>query len=79
MARRRRACPTLFCISDNGLSISFKTRGWAEAWAEQRLGMRVFRADGTSLPQAWGLLTLTLALALTLPLPLPLPLHCPYS
>ena len=52
MARRRRACPALFCISDNGLSISFRTRGWAEAWAEQRLGMRVFRADGTSLPQA---------------------------
>ena len=46
MARRRRACPTLFCVSDNGLSISFKTRGWADAWAEQRLGMRLFRADG---------------------------------
>ena len=51
MARRRRACPTLFCVSDNGLSISFKTRGWADAWAEQRLGMRLFRADGSSLPQ----------------------------
>lgn len=46
MARRRRACPTLFCVSDNGLSISFKTRGWADAWAEQRLGMQLFRADG---------------------------------
>jgi 2-oxoisovalerate dehydrogenase E1 component len=50
IASRRRACPVLFGISDNGLSISFKTRGWTSKWVEQRLGMAVFRAEGTSLP-----------------------------
>ncbi len=50
LAHRRKACPTLFAISDNGISISFKTRRWTSSWVEQRLGMKVFRADGTSLP-----------------------------
>ena len=27
LAHRRRACPTLFCVTDNGLSISLRTRG----------------------------------------------------
>ena len=36
---RRRACPVLFAISDNGLSISLMGAGWASRWVEQRLGM----------------------------------------
>jgi len=36
-------------VSDNGVSISFKTRGWTSKWVEQRLGMRVFHADGMDL------------------------------
>ena len=37
IAHRRRACPVLFCISDNGLSISLKTHGWSEHWVQQLL------------------------------------------
>lgn len=48
---RRRACPVLFAISDNGMSISLKGFGWTERWAEQRLGMKLVRADGSSLPE----------------------------
>jgi len=46
---RRRACPVLFAISDNGLSISLKGAGWASRWVEQRLGMSVYQADGSNL------------------------------
>lgn len=50
IAHRRRACPVLFCVSDNKLSISLRGHGWTDRWAEQRLGMRLFRAnDGASL------------------------------
>ena len=45
------ACPTLFCVSDNGLCISLKGRGWVDKWAKQRLGMPTYRVDGTDLPQ----------------------------
>ena len=48
---RRRACPVLFAITDNGMSISLKGHGWTNKWAQQRLGMRVFGADGSSLAQ----------------------------
>ena len=50
IVHRRRACPTLFVITDNGLSISLRTLGWTRKWAEQRLGMRLIHADGASLP-----------------------------
>ena len=42
LAYRRRACPILFCITDNGLSISLKTTGWTDRWLGQRLGMQTF-------------------------------------
>ena len=48
---RRRACPALFAITDNGVSISLKGFGWTEKWARQRLGMQVFKADGSNLAQ----------------------------
>ena len=48
---RRRACPVLFAITDNGVSISLKGYGWTEKWARQRLGMPLFRADGSDLAQ----------------------------
>jgi 2-oxoisovalerate dehydrogenase E1 component len=48
---RRRACPVLFAISDNGISISLKGFGWTKKWAEQRLGMRLFHADGSSFAE----------------------------
>ena len=48
---RRRACPVLFVISDNGIAISLKGFGWTKKWTEHRLGMRLFRTDGSSLAQ----------------------------
>ena len=48
---RRRACPVLFAITDNGVSISLKGHGWTEKWARHRLGMPLFRADGSNLAQ----------------------------
>ena len=50
MCHRRRACPVLFAVSDNGLAISLKGYGWTDKWMDQRLGMPIFRADGRHLP-----------------------------
>ena len=42
-------CPTLFGITDNQISISLRGYDWLPKFVEQRIGMKVFQADGTDI------------------------------
>mmetsp|Transcript_9392 Transcript_9392/g.20376 ORF Transcript_9392/g.20376 Transcript_9392/m.20376 type:complete len:816 (+) Transcript_9392:174-2621(+) len=54
MQHRGFQCPTLFGISDNGICISLKGYSWLKKFTEQRLGMKIFRADGTSIASVYA-------------------------
>ena len=57
---RRIACPVVFAISDNGISISYKTAGYVKALLDTlshgQVGVPVFKADGTD---AWDIYSKT--------------------
>ena len=42
-------CPVLFGITDNQISISLRGYDWLPKFVEQRIGMKLFRADGTDI------------------------------
>lgn len=56
-------CPVVFGISDNGLCISLRTKGWLDKFTEQRLGMPVFKADANSLADVYQTTTTALDIA----------------
>lgn len=49
MQHRKFQCPVVFGISDNGQSISLRSYDWTPKLLQQRLGMKVFRADANDL------------------------------
>mmetsp|Transcript_35105 Transcript_35105/g.100836 ORF Transcript_35105/g.100836 Transcript_35105/m.100836 type:complete len:796 (+) Transcript_35105:71-2458(+) len=54
MRHRGFQCPVVFAISDNGLCISLRGRGWLSEFVERRLGMPVFRTDGNDLASVYS-------------------------
>jgi len=54
MQHRSFQCPVVFGISDNGICISLKGRGWLDGFLDRRLGMPVFRADGNCLAEVFN-------------------------
>eukprot|EP00929_Paragymnodinium_shiwhaense_P077325 TRINITY_DN39818_c0_g2_i1.p1 TRINITY_DN39818_c0_g2~~TRINITY_DN39818_c0_g2_i1.p1 ORF type:complete len:777 (-),score=162.47 TRINITY_DN39818_c0_g2_i1:152-2482(-) len=53
MAHRGFQCPVVFGMSDNGQCISLRSYGWTPKFLEQRVGMKVFTADGNSLAEVY--------------------------
>ena len=50
---RKYKCPVVFCVTDNGLSISLKGHGWLESEFLKRYRMKVFQADGNEFFDIW--------------------------
>eukprot|EP00755_Sulcionema_specki_P025692 Sspe_Gene.83899::Locus_55048_Transcript_1_1_Confidence_1.000_Length_2406::g.83899::m.83899/K11381/bkdA; 2-oxoisovalerate dehydrogenase E1 component len=52
-SHRKFRCPVVFCVSDNGISISLKGYGWLEKEYVKKLRMPVFKADGRNMFEVW--------------------------